>query len=146
MATRKTSEMPALAWQGADYARIPPGDYQAACVAYQGPDWIRSYKRWSIRLEFSLLWQDACVSAFLNMGSNPEAPQIGRRSKYYALWCQVNGEMPRKGQLMHPEVFTEPGLFYVVRVEDSCKDAKDELKPEALVYSRVTEILAVEHP
>jgi len=40
--------------------------------------------------------------------------------------------------------FTEPGLFYLVRVADSVKDGKDELKPDALVYSRVTEVLKVE--
>ncbi len=47
---------------------------------------------------------------------------------------------------MTPDTFTEPGLIYLVRVEDAVKDGKDELKPDALVYSRVTEILKVERP
>ncbi len=34
--------------------------------------------------------------------------------------------------------------MYLVRVSDSTKDGKDENKPDALVYSRVTEILKVE--
>ena len=43
------------------------------------------------------------------------------------------------------DTFVEPGLVYLLRVEDALKDGKDELKPDALVYSRVTEILKVEH-
>jgi hypothetical protein len=58
--------------------------------------------------------------------------------------CQANREMPRKGQQMASETFTEPGLLYLVRVYDAMKDGKDGLKPDALVYSRVTEILKVE--
>ena len=58
----------------------------------------------------------------------------------------ANGEMPLKGQQMRLETFTEAGLLYSIRVQDALRDGKDELKPDALVYSRVTEILAVERP
>jgi hypothetical protein len=44
------------------------------------------------------------------------------------------------------ETFTEEGLLYTVRVADALKDGKDEAKPDALVYSRVTEVLKVEWP
>jgi len=54
--------------------------------------------------------------------------------------------MPLKGQQMRLETFTEAGLLYSIRVQDALRDGKDELKPDALVYSRVTEILAVERP
>ncbi len=47
---------------------------------------------------------------------------------------------------MRLETFLEPGLIYLVRVQDAIKDSKDELKPDALIYSRVTEILKVERP
>jgi len=50
----------------------------------------------------------------------------------------------KKGQRMTLETFREPGLLYLVHVEDATKDAKDNLKPDALIYSRVTEILKVE--
>jgi hypothetical protein len=87
------------------------------------------------------------ISGFFNMGSDPAMPQPqGRRSRFYAAWCMANGEMPRKGQEMRLETFLEPGLIYLVRVQDAIKDSKDELKPDALIYSRVTEILKVERP
>jgi hypothetical protein len=44
------------------------------------------------------------------------------------------------------ETFTEAGLLYTVRVAFAGKDGKGELKPNALVYSRVTDILKVEWP
>jgi hypothetical protein len=45
---------------------------------------------------------------------------------------------------MTPETFAESGLLYVVRVEDSLKDEKENEKPDALRYSRVTDVLRVE--
>ena len=135
-----------LTWEGADYPRIPPGDYQAACVGWQGPEWVRSYRRWSLRLEFSLLAENLCVSAFLNMGGDAAGPHIGRRSRFYAVWSLANGEAPRKGQPMTLETFTDPALLYLVRVADSTKDGKEVAKPDALIYSRVTEILEIERP
>lgn len=134
-----------LIWQGAEFPRIAPGNYQAACIGWQGPEWVRAFRRWSLRLEFSLLSENVLVSMFLNMGNDPTNPHVGRRSKFYAVWCQANGEMPRRGQQMALDTFLAPGLIYLVRVEDALKDGKDELKPDALVYSRVTEILKVEH-
>ena len=38
------------------------------------------------------------VSAFLNLGDNPQKPHIGRRSKFYATWCMANGEIVRLRQ------------------------------------------------
>jgi hypothetical protein len=135
---------PGLFWQGADYPRVASGDYQAVCIGWQGPEWVRAYRRWSLRLEFSLFSENSTVSAFLNMGEDPARPHIGRRSKFYALWCQANGEMPRKGQQIALETFTEPGMLYLVRVENGLNDGKGDAKPDSLVYSRVTEILKVE--
>ncbi len=138
---------PCLTWEGTDLPRVSPGDYQAVCVAWQGPDWVYAFRRWSLRLEFSLLTDGTLVSAFLNFGTDPAAPRIGgRRSKFYAAWSQANGEAPQKGQRMTFETFTEAGLLYTVRVAFAGKDGKGELKPHALVYSRVTDILKVEWP
>jgi hypothetical protein len=135
---------PSLTWQGADLPRVSPGDYQAVCVGWQGPEWVRAFRRWSLRVEFSLLTEETPVSAFFNLGSDPEEPHIGRQSRFFAAWCMANGETPRKGQEMALSTFTEAGLFYLVRVADCLKDGKDADKPDALVYSRVTEILKIE--
>lgn len=137
---------PGLVWQGVDLVRVSPGDYLAVCVGWQGPQWVRAFRRWSLRLEFSLLSGEGCVSAFYNMGSDAAKPHIGRRSRFYAVWCQANGETPRKGQQMALQALTDPALRYLVRVEDAVKDAKDEAKPDALVYSRVTDVLKIERP
>jgi hypothetical protein len=139
-------ESPSLTWDGPDLPRVSPGDYQAVCIGWQGPQWVRAFRRWSLRLEFSLLDDGTPVSAFFNLGSDPEKPHIGRRTRYYTVWCLANGEAPRKGQQMTPEILTEAGLVYSVRVGECLKDGKDEDKPDALVYSRVTEILKIERP
>lgn len=138
---------PALVWQGADLPRVAPGDYEAVCTGWQGPEWLRTYHRWSIRLEFSLLSEGQSVSAFFNLDGSEKAPlPPGRRSRFYAVWCLANGEAPRRGQEMALGVFTEAGLLYLVRVADAVKDGKNEIKPDALVYSRVTEVLRVTRP
>lgn len=142
----EASNCPGLVWEGADLPQVAPGDYQAVCIGWQGPEWVRAFRRWSVRVEFSLLAEGTLVSAFFNLGSDPTAPRIGRRSRFYAVWCLANGDTPRKGQRMTFEILTDPTLLYLVRVADSLKDGKDGLKAESMVYSRVTEVLRIERP
>jgi hypothetical protein len=141
---KQIKDGPSLIWQGADLPRVSPGDYRAVCIGYQGPEWVRGYRRWSLRVEFCLLDDGTAVSAFFNMGNDEEKPHTGRRSRFYAVWSQANGEAPRKGQRMTLDTFTDSSLLYTVRVADALKDGKAADKPDALVYSRVTEILKVE--
>jgi len=143
MASKTASARPVV-WQGADYPRIPPGEYQAICIGWQGPEWIRRYRRWSLRVEFCLIAEGQCVSAFYNMGSNKRGADTRPRSRFYALWCLANGERPRKGQQMDWDVLTESGLLYTVRVADVVRDENDDTKPDALVYSAVVDVLRVE--
>lgn len=132
-----------LVWDGADLPRVNPGEYLATFAGSQGPEWCRQYRRWSLRLEFVLLDSGQCVSAFFNFGNDPEGPRIGRKSRYFSVWAQANGELPRKGQQMGMETFRE-GQIYTVRVEDAGKLGTGENKTDAEIYSRVTEILKVE--
>lgn len=141
-----SKDSPSLTWQGADLPRVSPGDYQAVCIGWQGPEWCRAFRRWSLRLEFCLLTNGTLVSAFFNLGSDSAEPHIGRRSRFYAVWSLANGEAPRKGQKMGLDTFTDPALLYLVRVADATKDGKAADKPNALVYSRVTDILRIERP
>ena len=134
-----------LTWEGVDLPHVSPGDYQAVCVGWQGPEWVRAFQRWSLRLEFSLLSDGTAVSAFYNLGSDRKLDgPPGRRSRFYSVWSQANGEPPRKGQKITLETFTEEGLLYTVRVAYATKDEKQADKPEALVYSRVTDVLKIE--
>jgi len=135
-----------LTWQGCDLPTIPPGDYQATCIKWQGPVFLRNYRRWSLRLEFDLVAERCSVSAFFNMGNDPKRPNVGRRSRFYAAWTQANGEPPHKGQRMQLETFTDPSLLYIVRVSNSVKDEHENNKPQELVYSRVQEIVRIDRP
>jgi hypothetical protein len=129
-----------LTWQGAEYARVSPGAYEAVCVGWKGPDYCAQFHRYSLALKFQLLGEDKEVFLFLNMGKGGP-PKRG--SNFFKVWTAANGELPRKGQEMALEIFTEPGLVYTVQVEDAAKDAEGNEKPDALVYSRATRVLGV---
>jgi hypothetical protein len=130
-----------LVWRGPDYPVLSAGVYTVRAVLYQGPQWIRSYRRWSLRLEFALVHESISVSAFFNLGDDPEGYKVGRQSRFYKAWVIANGEHPRKGQLMDLDVFLE-GQFFQVVVADSGKDAERKAKNPAEVYSIVTQILS----
>ncbi len=103
-----------------------------------------AFRRWSFILVFSLLDDGTLVCNFLNFG-NQKTPQLpGQRSRFYKEWSLANGGQPRKGEAMSFDVFTDPELIYTVRVADCVKDSNGALKEDALVYSRVEEILKVE--
>ena len=93
-------------------------------------------------LEFSLLDDGTLVSTFLNFGDQPRLPKQG--SRFFKEWSLANGGPPRKGQEMCFDAFTDPELIYTVRVADSVKDSEGNLKNDALIYSRVEEILKAE--
>lgn len=133
---------PTLVWQGADRVRIPPGEYTARCTGFQGPEWIRAFGRWGLRLEFVLDPDEHIVSAFCSLGENPKSFHIGVRSKYYRTWVLANGGPPRRGETMAPEVIADPELGFTVLVSDCTKDDENRLKHDAFVYSRVDKILS----
>ena len=67
----------------------------------------------------------------------------GRRSRFYRAWTMANGGLPRRGQTMSLDAFTAEGLLYTVQVDDCSKDEEGMVKPDAFVYSRVTDIVEV---
>ncbi len=131
-----------MTWSGVTYTRVPPGIYDVCAVAVQGPEWCRAFRRWSLRLEFSLLSEDGTVSRFFNMGSNPEKPHIGRKSLYFKWWVAANGDLPWRGQKMTPDVFFD-GTIFKVSIEDACIDDDKKAKHHSEVYSRVVELKEV---
>jgi hypothetical protein len=143
---KNSARPPALVWKGANYARVPEGGYQAVAVRHQGPEWIRPFARWSLLIEFQLLDDSAAnVCAFYNFGNDRNAPKIGRRGNYFKAWTLANGELPRKGQEMSPDVFME-GQVFTIDVKDSSRNSAEKVKTDAEVYSVVTEIVSVERP
>jgi hypothetical protein len=133
-----------LTWNGVEYPRVRPGNYQAVCVGWQGPEYVYEYRRWSLRLEFCLFDDGTRVSTFLNFGngSRPEVP--GQRSRFFKEWCLANGGPPKKGETLRLDTFVDPELIYTVRVEDCAINSKGAEKADALVYSRVNEVLKVQ--
>lgn len=139
-------EIPALVWEGAERPRIPPGEYTARCTGFQGPQWVREFGRWGLRLDFVLDPEEQAVCAFYSLGENRNAFRIGPRSKYFKDWVRANGASPKPGQEMSPAVLVNPEIGYTVHVGDAAKDGEGVVKDDALVYSRIDKILAVKRP
>lgn len=137
---------PALVWEGAERPRIPPGEYTARCTGFQGPQWVREWGRWGMRMQFTLDPDEQKVSIFYSFGESKDAPKFGTRSKYFKDWVRVNGGHPKHGEEMSAEAFLNPDLSFTVRVSDAVKDGEGKVKDDALVYSRVDRILEVKRP
>jgi len=125
-------------WDGAEYPRYLPGIYDVRCNHIQGPEWLRNYRRWSIRLECNFLTEEGAVSGFLNLGDDPDRPHVRRGFIYFKVWSMANGGLPRRGQRMEPDAFL--GKFFRVKVEDA-KDIHGNPLPEAERYSKIVEFL-----
>ncbi len=131
----------ALVWDGPEYPVLSPGNYMVRGMSIQGPEWVRSYFRWSLRVEFGLTTEPISVSAFFNFGSDLTKPRIGRQSRYYKAWVLANRGHPTKGQEMSADVFLE-GQFFEVEVADCNRDAEGKPKPGAETYSRIVKIIS----
>ena len=90
-------------------------------------------------MECHFLTEEGNVSGFLNLGDDPQRCNARRQSKYFKLWCKVNGGLPRKGQAMHWNDFV--GKFFRVRVVDATTNSKGEPLSEAERYSKIEEFL-----
>jgi hypothetical protein len=135
-----------FSWEAPDvhFERVAPGTYDAVAVNIQGPEKVRRYSRWSLRVGFELLSEPVEISAYFNFGKG-EKPVIMRHGRFFEAWCMVNGDVPRLGQRMTPDVFLEPGLLYTVLVVDAAISAERLQKAEHQIYSRVEKILKVVH-
>jgi hypothetical protein len=132
-------------WEGVDYGRVPPGRYSAIAIRIQGPQWLRRYGRWSLIVEFQLLSEDdARPCMFFNMGNDATKQKVGRQSRYFRAWTMANGELPKKGKKMNPQVFLD-GQVFTIEVEDCGIDSERAQKADAEIYSRVSKIISADH-
>lgn len=136
---------PALTWEGISYVRVPEGRYQAVATRWQGPEWVLAYSRWSLLVEFELLNDGSRVCTFYNFGEDRGKPKIFQKGRYRKEWTRANGDSPRKGEDMTPNIFLD-GQVFIVEVRDCRRDAKERAKADAEVYSVVSEIVSVAHP
>ena len=128
--------VPVPTWEHDEYPRIDCGRRMVRACGVQGPEWVRAFSRWSLRIEFHLMDEPGIVSLFLNLGSNREKPTIGgRKSKYFRYWTLANGGAPRKHEPMHWDIFLDKCFW--AQVEDCKKDSEGRDKEDYNVYSRI---------
>jgi hypothetical protein len=134
------AQPPAPVWAKDAYERIDGGERLVRVTALQGPEWVRSYGRWSLRIECCTMDEPGTVSAFVNLGRNRERPVPGgRKSKFYRWWCMANGAPPRRGEAMDYAVFMDKCFWALV--SDSKVDENGKSKQEFEIYSRITDFL-----
>ena len=127
-------------WDPPDYPKHDGGQRMVCFHEIQGPEWLHSFQRWSVRLGGTFMDEAGEVSFFLNMG-NGESPSAGRsgESKFFHAWTLANDGPPRRGQEMSPKIFL--GKCFLARVEDCTHDSKGRQKCIDEVYSRITELI-----
>lgn len=92
-------------------------------VELQGPEYVRAFQRWSLRIGCAGVAEPAELSLFVNLAGDKNAPGVpGRQSKFYKHWKMANGEPPKKGQPMNWDVFMDK--YFTAQVERVTKDAK----------------------
>jgi hypothetical protein len=115
-------------WDGKEYPRLDPAIYLIRVQSIQGPQWLRCFSRWSVRLECHLMHELGEVRGFFNLGNNPSGQHVGRASRYWRAWTLANEAPPRKGEQMAPHVFLDK--MFRVQVEDSRKDSEGGVKTD----------------
>src|SRR5438067_1786822 len=74
-------------WDKEQYPRISAGRHLVRVVGFQGPEWVRSFSRWSLRLECMVVDEGVSLSIFFNFAGTPAKMAIpGRQSKYHQSW------------------------------------------------------------
>lgn len=136
-----------LVFDGKEYPRLDCGLREVRVREIQGPEWVRPYRRWSLRVGCHMLDEPGEVSAFFNLGSDPSRPSMGkgRQSKIYKLVKLALGRAPRRGEKVDFNLLLVDKCF-VVRIEDCKHDSDGQAKDEGEVYSRITEFVKCTGP
>ena len=103
--------------------------------------WVYAYRRWSLRVEFTLIDEPVSLSAFFNFGNDRSGYKIGRLSRFYKAWVIAKGEHPKRGERMSPNIFLE-GQIFEVDVEECNRDSEGKPKQDAEMYSRIVRIVS----
>ncbi len=144
-ASERTS--PVVVWKGKEYQRLDQGLREVRVIEVQGPEWVRSYHRWSLRVGCCTTDEPGEVSAFFNLGNDPKAPCMGkgRQSRIYRLVALANDGPPRPGQAID---FKELllGKFFLVRIDDCANDSSGKAKADGEIYSKITEFVKLSGP
>lgn len=126
-------------WDRDEYQRVDGGRRMVRAQKIHGPQWVRAFSRWSLRIEFFLMDEPGVVSLFVNLGSNREKPSVGgRHSRFYRFWTLANGGPPRRGETMDFNIFLDKCFW--ARIDDSLVDHTGKQKSENEIYSRIVDL------
>jgi hypothetical protein len=143
----RESVAPVVIWKGREYERLDRGRREVRVVEVQGPEWVRRYRRWSLRVGCQTLDEPGKVSAFLNLGKDPNRPSMGtgRQSRIYKLVTLAKGEPPRNGERIDFEALLL-GKCFLVQIDDCTKNSRGEKKTEGETYSCITDFVRLTGP
>ena len=137
--SRPTAIPPLPVSERDDYPRVDCGRRMVRAHKIQGPEWVRAFSRWSLRIEFHLMDESGTVSLFVNLGNCREKPIVGgRRSKFYRYWTMAIGGPPRKHEVMNYNIFMDKCFW--ARIEDCSKDSEGRPKLDEEKYSRIVDL------
>jgi len=129
-----------IVWNKEAYSVTDDGPILVRVVEIQGPEWVRNYQRWSLRIGCMGMLEPVSVSLFLNLAGDEGGPSLpGRQSKFYKHWSMANGDSPRKGQAMNWNIFMDK--IFVAEVTKVEKNSKGEEKNGCEVYSRISRFI-----
>lgn len=115
---------------------IDDGKLTVRVVEIQGPEWVRAFQRWCLRLGCEAVHEPASLSLFFNLGGDKSGPgQLGRQSKFFTHWTMAKGAPPKKGEAMDWGIFL--GKAFVAEVQRVTKNAEGEEKQDGEEYSRI---------
>jgi len=112
-------------------------------VKLQGPEWVRQFQRWSLRIECTGVYEPIKLSLFVNLAGDRGKPGLpGRQSNFYKYWTMANGQPPKKGQAMNWDIFLNK--FFMAEVGKVRTDASGQEKAESEIYSRISRFVRME--
>jgi len=112
---------------------IEMGEYRATCTTIRPPELYRLYKRWYMRVDFTIRDSGEVVSKYINLGGSPQPnTNLGPRTDYYKLWSLAVGRKPERNETMDPAKII--GVEFMVMVGDKTHRSDGE------AYSAVTAV------
>jgi hypothetical protein len=130
-------------WESDPYPVTDDGRMLVQVVKLQGPEWVRKFQRWSLRIECTGVYESVDLSLFVNLAGDKNKPGLpGRQSNFYRYWTMANGQPPKKGQAMNWDVFL--GKYFMAEVGKVRTDASGQEKAEGEIYSRISHFIRLE--
>jgi hypothetical protein len=121
-----------------DLPRIPPGEYDAICIATErGRSWGG---REDIYLRFRIHGSPCHGTTLFMVCTYHAKAELSRRHKYWQQWTLANGGPPLRGERLSPAVFHNRLFRVIVRYTRKCH-SNGRPMPDWIQYSVVDSIV-----